>query len=293
MSKLSIWTVMQLNKVFPRPENIENMHYAKLSDEAYFLHEYQETIKLQPEFGPRFNVQDKRVLDVGSGLGGKPVYYAELGAKQVYGIDLRTISCQVASAQAKSRDLNNVLPFVGDASRMPFASESFDVIVSVNVFEHLDDIRGTLCETRRVLRKDGLVFLHFPPFYSPWGAHLENWINIPWPHVFFSEKTLIEVARRIEAVRKNNESYIPTAQVDWAKQERLPELNRITAAEFMAVLRDTGFHIVESHMLPFGRHFLPRRGILGKVALAFLKSLARLPYSREYITTKMVFVLSK
>ncbi len=293
MSKFGVWVAELLNRIIPPPQNLEELHTAKLSDDAYFQREYQEAAKLHPEFGPRLEFKDSLALDVGSGLGGKLIYYSEQGARFVVGIDLRAYSCQVAKRIADQRGFTEIAPMLGDAVQMPFAADSFDVIISVNVFEHIHDLKNALVETRRVLRPGGHVFLHFPPFYSPWGAHVENWINFPWPHLLFSDRTLIEVARRVEERQMHNESYISTAQVDWGNLDRLPELNRVTAAKFIHLLRQANFEILEVKMLPFGRHFLAQRGILGKLLLTVLKMIASQPLLREVITTKMVFVLTK
>jgi len=182
---------------------------------------------------------------------------------------------------------------VADAASLPFQNDSFDVIVSINVFEHIDDLPSTLAECKRVLRLDGLMFLHFPPFYSPWGAHLEGWIDFPWPHVFFSDQTLIQAAQRVEERRARNVDYIAPAKVDWTHVDCLPELNRTTIRQFLRLIHSLDLVIIESHMLPFARHYLADRGPLARSALSILKGLTALPLLREVITTKMVFVLRK
>ena len=293
MSSFGIWLAETLNRMVPPQKMHRDLDQSKLSVADYQVYEYDEAQRMCSEFGPRWNVSGQRVLDVGSGLGGKPVYYAEAGARQVVGIDIRPLSVQAAVALGRQRGLTQTTFLIGNAARTPFPDNCFEVIVSFNVLEHVADLYRTLAECQRVLHPQGLMFLHFPPFYSPWGAHLEGWINFPWPHVFFSDGTLIEVARRAEAKRRHNENFIPSAQVNWVNLERLPELNRATVGQVYSIFKQLGVEIIEEQMLPFGRHYLAKRGPLAQAGLAILKRLAVLPVLREVITTKMTFVLGK
>lgn len=294
MSRFGVWFAETLNKIIPPQPIHRQLAIDKLSTKGYQEREYHEAERVCPEFGPLWDIAGKRVLDVGSGLGGKPIYYADLGARSVTAIDLRAYSTRSALTLARERQSQAIVhPILGNATRMPFPNNSFDTIISINVFEHIDDLPTALTECKRVLRPGALMFLHFPPFYSPWGPHLENWIDFPWPHLLFSDKTLIQVARRVEERRKNNADYIPTAQVDWENLDRLPELNRITVRQFTHLIRVLDLTVVELRLLPFGWHNLANRGSLARGALAILKALSTLPLLREVITTKMVFVLTK
>lgn len=292
-SPFGVWLIEAINRLVPPPRNLQECDAAKLGLADYQDWEYNEARKITPEFGRRWDLRGKAVLDVGCGLGGKPIFYAEAGAGSLAALDLRFHSLEATRDLARQHGCNQIQPMLADAAQMPFPSNHFDVIVSVNVFEHIDELASTLKECKRVLRPGGLIFLHFPPFYSPWGAHLEGWINFPWPHVFFSDRTLLAAAARIEERQNKNADYIRTAQFPWAELERLPELNRTTAAQFFRLLKQVDLQILEARMEPFGRHFLLHYGLPGRIALALLRGLGSLPLLREVITTKMVFVLTK
>jgi hypothetical protein len=137
------------------------------------------------------------------------------------------------------------------------------------------------------------MFLHFPPFYSPWGAHLEGWVNFPWPHAFFSDRTLIEVARRAEERQRHNTRYIAPAQVNWSQLTRLPELNRARVSDVLGLIKRLDLEVLQADLLPFGRHYLSRQGPAGRAILGLLNWTATWPGLREYLTTKMAFVLRK
>jgi len=292
MTSLAVRLIEIINHLFHAPSNLKIMDEAKQDRSAFQQWEYDEMFKLVPEFGVKWNIKAKNVLDIGSGLGGKPIFYTESGAKSVIGIDMRYNSNKAALELARQHNYPQIGLVNGDAANLPFLSNVFDVIISINVFEHIDNLFAALSECKRVLCEDGIIFLHFPPFFSPWGAHLEGWINFPWPHLIFSDKTLLQAAAHIESKTRKNNQYIPTAQFNWAELDQFPELNRITAGQFFNLIKKVNLKILEVHMLPFGRHYLLKHGMLGRITLSILTYLSQLPILREVITTKMVFILT-
>jgi len=291
MSKTTTKIIVFLNSLLREPSNISTLHFAKLSIENYQSWEYDEIKRIYHEFGQEFDLENKLILDVGCGLGGKLLFYEEKNAKSVIGFDLRFLSVKSALSLTKKNNSQTIKLLNSNSASMPFPSDTFDVIVSINVFEHVDNLRETLIECKRVIKKDGLIFLHFPPFYSPWGAHLEGWINFPWPHIFFEDAQLLEAADYIEKNKKRNNNYIFSAKVDWSRYSRLPELNRTTISGFLNLISETGLRVKHKSFLPVGRHYFT--GFVGAWIVKILKIFTKIPILREVITTKMVFVLTK
>ena len=54
--------------------------------------------------------------------------------------------------------------------RLPFDDESFDVVHSNQVFEHVHNLLGLMAECHRLLRPGGLLVAHVPYFRSSWSA---------------------------------------------------------------------------------------------------------------------------
>ena len=95
-------------------------------------------------FVTEYKLQDKRVLDVGSGRG-----YLQDVVADYTGLDL---SSKVASYYHK--------PFVvGSATKMPFADNSFDAAWTVWVVEHIPQPEKAFEEMRRVIKPGGMLFL--------------------------------------------------------------------------------------------------------------------------------------
>lgn len=104
-------------------------------------------------------VNGKDVLDVACGEGYGSALLAA-SARHVTGAD---ISADVVEEARKTYARHNNLQFVhGNAAVLPFASQSFDVVVSFETIEHHDRHEEMLAECARVLRPDGLLILSSP-----------------------------------------------------------------------------------------------------------------------------------
>ncbi|MBK8401755.1 MAG: class I SAM-dependent methyltransferase [Propionivibrio sp.] len=91
------------------------------------------------------------ILDVACGEG---VITSEIDKNfpnaDVYGIDYSLSAIEAASA------LHNEIEFaVGDAYRLPYAPESFDVVVLNNIWEHVPDPLRLLEGIKRVIKPGG------------------------------------------------------------------------------------------------------------------------------------------
>lgn len=106
-------------------------------------------------------VRGRDVLELGCGGGQWSRWLAKLGARPV-GLDLSIRQLEHASRLVRRR-----VPFVaGDAERLPFADERFDVVMCDHGAMTFADPRRTVPEAARVLRPGGLfAFGHSSPIH--------------------------------------------------------------------------------------------------------------------------------
>ncbi len=103
------------------------------------------------------------ILDAGCGSGRNMVDLARFGT--VTGLELADASV----AKARSRGVGDVVQATLEA--MPFAADRFDLAVSFDVIEHLDNDREALRELRRVVRPGGLLLVTVPAYQWLWSEH--------------------------------------------------------------------------------------------------------------------------
>jgi SAM-dependent methyltransferase len=106
---------------------------------------------------------DARILDAGCGSGRNMVELSRYG--QVSGIELSPTSVEAA----RERSVGAVA--TGSIAEMPFAEDSFDLAVCLDVIEHLDDDRAALAELRRVVAPGGALLVTVPAYQWLWSSH--------------------------------------------------------------------------------------------------------------------------
>jgi SAM-dependent methyltransferase len=124
-----------------------------------------------------------RILDAGCGSGRNMVELARYGA--VTGVELSPTSV----ALARERDAGEVVE--GSVLEMPFAPDSFELAVSLDVIEHLADDRAALSELRRVVAPGGALLVTVPAYQGLWSRHDE----INHHHRRYSRRALLDAAQ--------------------------------------------------------------------------------------------------
>ena len=100
---------------------------------------------------------NETLLDIACGTGNAALLAARGGAV-VSGVDVAERLIEVASADAAAEGLSASFA-VADAQALPFADDTFDVVVSVMGLIFAPDARRALAEALRVLRPGGRAFV--------------------------------------------------------------------------------------------------------------------------------------
>jgi len=103
--------------------------------------------------------RDKVVLDIACGSGHGSHYLSKKGAKMVIGGDISQDAIDYADDRFKSERIKFGLM---DATKLPFADNYFDTIISMETIEHTSRYESFLSECKRVL-KDGGTFMCSTP----------------------------------------------------------------------------------------------------------------------------------
>jgi SAM-dependent methyltransferase len=191
------------------------------------------------------------VLDFGCGEGRMVNRYAAAGYA-AYGCDI-----------ALTEESEHVRAIETHPYRLPFSSDSFDFVVSDQVFEHVQDYGTALSEIRRVLKPAGVSLHFFPSRWRPLESHVfapfagalqgRMWLGL-WAafgirNEFQRGMSAQRVARVNHEFLRSQTNYLPKTQIAAMVGAHFP-----------------GFVFAERHMM---RHTFGRARLLAPLAERF------------------------
>ena len=124
--------------------------YAKFYDKK---NKYLDSFEQYNIFPNLPNLMGKKVLDVGAGSGRLTTQMVNKGA-EVTAFD---VSPEILKVLAKKN--SKIKTVIGDAEKMPFLENSFDVVVATFLIVHLKDLNQFFAEAHRVLKPSGIFLL--------------------------------------------------------------------------------------------------------------------------------------
>lgn len=279
---LSSKILLSLNKLFPPPVHPFNLQNE--GKKTYAMWQYEkgaDTIKFyMRSYTQEEMFHGKTVMDIGCGAAGKSLYYASLGASHVYGLEILEKYRGEAEDLASSLGLSERFSFVcGDSASIPFPDDFFDTIIVNDAMEHVAEPEKTISEMLRTLKKEGKIYINFPPYYHPMGAHLTDSIYIPWVHMFFSEKALIESYKvAVSCIPDGEERIKFRISTKEDGSEYISYINKMTIKRFRGILKSM-------RITPSYYNEIPLR--------SFLSPAAKLPLFKEMFVKMVVCVIEK
>lgn len=278
-------TLIKLNRLFPpviHPFNLRNDGSKKYSEWEFERGadtvKYYVGTKYVPDVKTMLGGLD--LLDVGAGACGKSVYYLTKGANSVTAIDLVASYKDEAEALAARFGFSKKFRFeVADAAHMPFDNSSFDAVIMNDAMEHVAEPEHVLKEVFRVLKPGGRLYVNFPPYAHPYGAHLSDTISIPWVHLFFDEQTLIAAYKKLANDLADGDERINfriSKRSDGT--EYFSYINKMTAKRFNTICKGTNLKRIYYREVPLRRYLAP---------------LAKFPLTKEAFIRCIVTIFEK
>lgn len=182
MKKLTMETNFVENKVDEIGLSWYNSYYwkyqYKLSKE--YIIPYLRQIGFEP--------LGKSICEVGSAEGGVLFAFAELGASNCLATDIVQSRLDAGEKIAREFNLQIVFKFhnILDDEIPDEWKETFDLVILRDVIEHLEEPKKALLNIKNMLRTNGLLYVTFPPYYSPFGGHQHQTNNffskVPYLH---------------------------------------------------------------------------------------------------------------
>ena len=278
--------LLKLNKLFKLPVHPFNLNNEGTMTYAQWQFEKGiDTIKFYLACASQKEMfEGKVVLDVGCGAAGKTIYYASMGVDKIYGLEILEKYREEAQALARQKGYEDKFQFIcKDASDTELPAQLFDTIIINDAVEHVDQPEAVLEECLRILKPEGKIYINFPPYNHPFGAHLSDAIAIPWVHRLFKEETMIEAYKTLVSNLKDGQERIKF-RISSRKngEEYFSYINQMTVKRFRKILEGLkekgGSECIYYHEVPLR---------------PFLGVFAQIPVTKELFVKMVVCVLQK
>ena len=163
-------------KEFQKYKNRGAYHWDQISfnpikRNIFVIDRYTNIIKLlKNEIGC---IKNKRILDIGCGDGVLSYLLYKEGAK-ISGIDYSDIAINLAKQKTKNYNIDFRQ---GNAYKLMYNDNTFDIVVSSDVIEHLDNVNKYLSKINRVVVQNGIVIISTSIRYTEYPLDKEHIIE--------------------------------------------------------------------------------------------------------------------
>ncbi len=237
------------------------------SDDRLAYHQYQTQIGdyyLQHFVRPY--AKGKKILDIGCGEGGVLTPFEKEGY-HCTGLEYSLDRVRYAREKGSS-NINFIQGNIEEFS----SEEQYDVILMLDVIEHLHKKLSALQNIKRMLSEEGIVVISFPPFRSAFGGHqqvMKSFLKyIPFIHLL-PEAIYKWALRKFE--KNNVEAHLRNYQTG------------IRMSEFERLIHQVGFKRLDKIA------YLVRPRQAFRFGLNIKQN--RIKILKEYLTTGVVYIL--
>ncbi|MCJ7813661.1 class I SAM-dependent methyltransferase [bacterium] len=240
----------------------------------FFNEQYWYASAFLKNYLPFHDYRNLNLLEMGSAEGGCLKFFNEEGSN-CYGIEIA--KNRVAFSRIHNR--KNLHLLLGDICDDVLYRQlpKMDMIILRDVIEHIHQKELALKNIKMILKKEGIVFISFPPKYSPYAGHQQNIKNVigrlPFIHLFpeFVYSKILELIR------------VKPFQIN-----RLLEAKRntISIRNMERLFIQKGFEVLKKDLYLIRPCFEKRFGIKPKKIF-----LNRCPLLREFFTLGALYLL--
>lgn len=234
-----------------------------------------------PYLESEVGLQGKNVCEVGCGEAGVLAAIKDAGAANVVGLDIRQ------EAIDRARTIFDSLRIKGDFAlhniteeKTPVAwSEAFDLVILRDVIEHLEETEQSLKHVMEFVKPGGFLYIVFPPYYSPFGAH-QHLLKTFWGRMPFLQLLPNGLFEALTAKARH--------EIDVEEVARLRDI-RLTIDGFRHAAENVGLEIVQEELF-FLRPVFKMKFGLPTVKANFLR---HVPGVRELVALEASYLLKK
>lgn len=183
---------------------------------------------------------DMAILDIGSGRGEVVLRSALAEVDLAVGVDYADASIQAARDnanklfQTRSNLVDRCAFIRSDAKQLPFAAESFDRVLMLDIVEHLYEweLQAVWAEVKRVLKPSGLLVIHTLPnrWAMDYGYRLARLILPKLPNSPPDKRDLFHINEQSPPDLAKSLSKASLAHRVWLQDQILPQADWLNQA---------------------------------------------------------------
>lgn len=213
-----------------------------------------------------FDLDGKKILDFGCGMGGMTLWYATHWDCEVTGLDIDGHHIEIARRLQQKFGVDHV-QFEQTNILDTEITERFDMVFMNDVAEHIPYpvLIAIFRRLGELLRPGGRIFVTYPPWQSPYASHVYHVVGIPWCQ-YLPQPMLLRL------IAQNNRPIVGDVESDLLHAYK--GLNHLTHSRLMRVVREADLRVVsrKNHCLlnnaPLFKHlnfdFFPLRFLITK-----------------------------
>jgi len=215
--------LFKLHQFFPKPKPMV-YDYQSLVKRAHLRYKFLETFNI--------DCKGKSLLDIGAGHGENLFVGVEYGITEATGIDYSKQRFDSHSEKIDKKLLNKIDYIEGNVEQITVDESRYDIIISINSFEHFLNPPQVLKLCLNALKAGGYIFIHFNPlFHSPYGAHRYGDSGVPYIQNIFKNETAYNFFYHTLKITDGRNRY--------TNQDPYPEMNKWTYSQFINLFTDT------------------------------------------------------
>ena len=107
----------------------------------------------------QFNINDNKVIEIGCGLARNLEHFR--ATNEVCGVDGLVGAVNDVCARGIEAEFADL-----EQGSLPFADGSFDVVVCIDVLEHINNVKSLMMEIKRIAKDDALIILNVPNHFT-------------------------------------------------------------------------------------------------------------------------------
>jgi len=227
------------------------------------------------------NFKDKIIVDYGCGYGFDSLFMLQEGAKHIYCLEIEQERLDISRKLHLSHGYNNAT-YIDNSniSELPnkIGIGKVDIIICRDVMEHIPSPYEALNSMYEILKHGSNAYIGFSPLYkSPYGSHFSGYCKIPWIHLIFSERTVLNVFKELYKISDTINSY-----------QKIPGsgLNKLSYFKYLELLKKFNWYIEKNYINRFSNSGYLKDGINILVSILPFKSIKELFIVSVY--TKMI-----